>query len=504
MKKIVGLVVILAALVLGGYYAMGVVTEKTLKKNIVMINQSSGLLVDVDHYDRGWFTSSALLNWQLHTPEHKIKDQNGQEVTVSAHDYHLQMPLSIHHGPVIYADSHVKFALGYAHSDLTLPKEYADKLSSMVTKASVMPQLKLTIYVTYLNKTHIQLDSPPFKLIGTEGNNQFEIVGMKSDVNISSGLETVDGNLAIDGASFIKNQMKALLGKVTSDYKLHRTDTGLYLGEASLSLPSLVITENAQQVFALDKFDAHSKSDITAGLFESHFNVSLAKMMAQGKVYGPAVLEMSLTNLDAEVLAKINDDLNQMQQAQSIERQQALFTLLPQLPKLLGKGAHFEISKLSVVLPAGTIEGNLTLSLPKGDAGNPFQLMQKIQGHGQVKIPVAVMKSFVKAAVKQKLLSQPTLQQAMVKQIQQNDEQAKANSTSSKEASEPALGGENKPLTPAEAELEATRQTDSRLAAMVQAGLLSLKGADYVIDVNLTQGQLSINDQPFNPAMMQF
>ncbi len=47
-------------------------------------------------------------------------------------------------------------------------------------------------------------------------------------------------------------------------------------------------------------------------------------------------------------------------------------------------------------------------------------------------------------------------------------------------------------------------QADQKLSTMVQNGLLILKGTDYVIDVNLQQGQLTINDKPFNPAMMQY
>ena len=47
MKKLIGLVVIIAALVLGGYYGMGLVTERTLKKNVAIINQSNCLFVDV-------------------------------------------------------------------------------------------------------------------------------------------------------------------------------------------------------------------------------------------------------------------------------------------------------------------------------------------------------------------------------------------------------------------------------------------------------------------------
>ena len=59
-------------------------------------------------------------------------------------------------------------------------------------------------------------------------------------------------------------------------------------------------------------------------------------------------------------------------------------------------------------------------------------------------------------------------------------------------------------MTAADVELQATEQTDRKLSTLVQAGLLSVQGTEYVIELNLQQGQLSVNGKPFNPAMMQF
>ena len=44
MKKLAGLIIILAVLILGGYYGMGVLTEKTIKKDIAIINQSNRIV----------------------------------------------------------------------------------------------------------------------------------------------------------------------------------------------------------------------------------------------------------------------------------------------------------------------------------------------------------------------------------------------------------------------------------------------------------------------------
>ncbi len=528
MKKIIGLVVIIAALVLGSYYGMGLVTERTLKKTIEVVNQSNGIFVDIERYDRKWFTSTAVLNWRLHVPERIIKGDNGQTTTVPAKDYTLQMPLAIYHGPVIFADGSVRFGLGYAHSDLAMPSTYADKFNNMFTGESIQPHLNVNLFVNYLNNTRLHIGVPSFKLITKQGGDQFEWLGMDTDLGVSSNLKKLDGKVEVTGISLKKNQMQALLGKVDSDYDLHQTDAGIYLGEANLSLPSLVVTENTQKIVEVNDFALHSKSDIEGGLFNSYFKTSVDKVMAHGKTYGPGLLEMSLKNLDAEALADINQQANRMQQGSDSERQQALIAMLPQLPKLFGKGAQFEISKLSFVLPQGAVEGNLLVSLPKGDTGNPFQLVQKVQGHAAFKMPVEMVKNLVMVSVKQKLLSQSTVQQAMIEQMKTNEAAQTTEAPVPAEAATPATApgapapasattqsadGAIQPndaptaqpaMTVAEIEQQATVQTTQKLADLVNSGLLSMQGTEYVIELNLTQGQLTVNGKPFSPAMMQF
>jgi uncharacterized protein YdgA (DUF945 family) len=520
MKKIIGLVIVLAALVLGGYYATGLITERTIKKNIAVINQSNGLLVEVKKYDRGWYTSTALLNWHLHIPPRESKNAEGQVTTIPAQDYSIDMPLTIYHGPIIFSDKGVKFGLGYAHTDLTMPEPYADKFSTVFTENSTKPVLSLSLFVNYLNTSRLHIGLPNFKLISKDSGSQFEWNGMDSHISISSNLRSIDGGLTLDGATLSKNNIKATLGKVDTDYDLHETDAGLYLGEANLSIPSFVITENNQTLLSVEEFDANSSSDVEGDLFNTHFKTSLTKILARGKTYGPATLEMSIKNLDAKVLAEINTKLNQMQQGTDNARQQALIALIPSLPKLFSKGAQFEVSKLSFVVPEGDIEGNLLISLPKGDAGNPFQLIQKVEGHGKLTVPASVLKSLMVTSLKHKLISeQPSIQQAMIQQLKQHDAGAvqksnppaenpaqAANGAQTTNASLPATtqGTEQKSLTVAEIEQQAIAQADQKLATMLKTGLITSQDNNYVIEVNLTQGQLSVNGKPFTTEMTQF
>lgn len=526
MKKIIGLVVIIAALLLGSYYGMGFITERTIKKNMVVINQSNGLKVKIASYDRGWFTSKAVFDWHIHLPERQVKDDNGHVSTVAAQDYDLDMPLMIYHGPIIYSDQGIKFGFGFAHSEVKLPKVYDEQFSTTFTSDSIKPEVDLSLFVDYFNKSQIHVGVPTFKLISKEGGDQFQWNGLNSDISITSNLNKIDGHLDLEGGVFTKNNAKATLSQVTSQYDLYQNDLGLYLGQANLSMSAFQISDQDQALLDIEQINLQTSSDVTNGLFNSHLKTTLNKMTSQGKTYGPATLEVSLDNIDAQVLADINVQANKMQQGNGAERQQALLALLPQLPKLVNKGAKLEISTLNIVVPEGDIAGSLSLSFPEGDTSNPLQLMQKLQGQAKLKVPASVLQAFMLNVAKQHLLTEPSLQDAMVQQMKANNEvqAATAPAPDKKPASDTSVNTkaakpetastpqqpaevsqpQAKTLTPAELDQQATVLRDQKLAKLIQIGLVTLQGNEYVVELSLQAGQLTVNGKAFTPEMMQF
>ncbi|KTD07412.1 YdgA family protein [Legionella jamestowniensis] len=492
MKKFIGLVVILAVLVLGSYYGMGYLTEQKVKESLNFVNRSNGLAATIVEYDRGWFTSKAKFDWRVHVPEQTIQN-NGQTQTIPAKDYKIQMPVTIYHGPVIFSEQGVKFGLGYAHTNLTMPAEYAEQFNSLFTNQSTQPNVVINFFVNYLGNSSIDMSVPAFKLFAKDGNATFEWMGMSTSTNVSSDHDKVGGNITIEGLTFKKDQVNTKMSAVTSEYNLHRTDTGLFLGDASLSFPSFVVMDSDKKLFELGQFDIHSDSDIEDGLFSSHVKTSVEKIVANGKTYGPGSLEVAIRNLDADALAKLNQQAQQVQQGTDAERQRAMLAMLPELPKLFSKGAEFEVTEMNFVMPQGTVEGNLMISLPKGEMGNPFELIQKIQGNGKLKMPAVVVKELVTESIKQKMMSpqqpQQNGQQNLAQQIQPQ---------SNPDASAQAAAGSS------DISQQAVALADKQLATLVQNGVLAQQGTDYVIEVSLNQGQFMINGKPYRPEMMKF
>ncbi|KTD64668.1 YdgA family protein [Legionella spiritensis] len=482
MKKITGLVVILAVLVLGGYYGMGVITERTVKNNLDVVNKTNGLFADVVEYDRGWFKSQASLDWRLHVPEHMAKTPDGQNKMEPAQNYQMQMPLTIYHGPFIFADNGLKFGLGYAQTNFDLPAKYSEQFNALFTAESTKPTLDVSLLVNYFNTSKITMSVPQFKLIAKQGG-QFDWMGMDSHVNVSSSMNEISGNFTIDGMRFAKDQQTADIGSISSNYNMHRTDKGLYLGDASISLPSIMIKKQDQVLFELQDFNAQTDSDISGGLLNSNFKSSIDKIVVNGKTYGPGMFAMSIRNLDADALVRINELASKAQQGTDIEKQQAMLAIMPELPKLLSRGAVFEVSDMNFNMPEGTIEGNVKISLPESNVSNPFEMMQKIQGNGKLKVPAPVLKQIIAESVKQKVMK-TAMQQAM-------------QASSDPSNAQPVTLDQNLASQVAE-------QTDKQINAMVQSGVLVENGKDYVVEITLNQGKLTVNGQAFNPAMLKF
>jgi uncharacterized protein YdgA (DUF945 family) len=321
---------------------------------------------------------------------------------------------------------------------------------------------------------------------------------MSSQVRVSSGLGYINGDIEIDGVDFTKGKSSIVIDKINSQYSLHEAEYGLYAGHANFSLPLLTVKENDKKMFEIKQFNIDSKSIIKDGLFSTHLEASLDNLYAENESYGPADIKLAIRDLDAKTLATINEQAGQMQGVSEKERQQILFAMLPELPVLLGKGAELEVSKLSIVMPEGEIKGSMFINLPKLDKANPLQLIHKIQGKADLQLPEKIIKGLLKETSRQQLLQQTTLEVALVKQMQNNNEQI--NNTDENQNNQPAT----RPMTAVELDQKAQAQAEEKLSALVDAGALQNQGDKYVIKASLADGQLTINGKPFNPAMIQF
>ncbi|MDF1646445.1 MAG: YdgA family protein [Legionellaceae bacterium] len=509
MKKLLGITVLLIVVLLGAYFSTGLITERTLKKNLKTLNQANGLAVDLVGYHRGLFKSTADVTWRMQLPEKVVKNDDGHSLVVPPKTYTFDMPLTVYHGPILIKNNRVRFGLGAARGELSLPDAYASEFSDMFSEQSTKPILGINLFVTYLNKTHLEVDLPAFQLLTKQGKNQFEWLGMNSDLRFSPEGSRLQGHFALDGLRLVGQKFRVILNKVSSAYDVHKAKNGLFLGEASLNLPVLQVADKQQTEFALKQLELNSKSILKEDLFDSSFSAAFATLVSRDKTYGPAKFEVAIKKLDANVLAELNQRINQLQQADTMggQTQQLLLSLLPDLPKLLGKGAIFEVSTLKMGLPEGAIDGSIQIVFPlQSEKMSPLQVLPKISGEGHLNVPAPFLKSLLVRSFKQQLIRAHE-ETSTKKQDNQQGPDKKPLSPSILNAETKDADEQNNtaaPVTLAEIDQQAVHHADQKLADLMQMGALQAKGADYVLELKLSSGRLLVNGHPFHSGMLSF
>lgn len=468
MKKWTGGLISLVILILITYYVMGLVLESTLNKNLNSIPKTSILNIHLDKYQRGWFSSQAILAIQMHIPEQTTTDKNGVSKLQQPIDFNINFPLIINHGPIIFTDYGVRFGMGHV---------------------TTRPQTHYSAFVNYLNTTYFKYTFPSFDFKAKSESDEFQFswLGLSSLLGVSSNLNKLNGNFILYGLNGSANHFLFNLGEVFQDFKLTHTIDGLWIGQTHFSISSMVIKEN-EKLFDLEALDLALSSDIAGGTLNFNSDFSLKKLVVADKTYGPGILKIRLKNLDPAVMANINkQEWNLLQN--NPDSNLAMLGLLSELPKLLAQGPELEVSEMSFSLPEGIIIGNFKITLPKDNIKDTNQLLQKIHGEGQLKASIPVVRKLLVASIKDDLEKQAK------KTVQMNP------ATPDSITVLPSIS------TPApvstDVNAEAQKNADKFIQDCINKGILKVDGNDYIVLFKLENQTFTVNGQRFTPDMLQ-
>lgn len=487
MKKWIGLSIALVVL-LGSYYGMGIGTEKALKKNIDVLNQSNDAVVTLQHYQRGWFRSHAELQWTIKIPQSAAEKMARRTVMVQHKDFTLRIPIEIYHGPIVFTDSGLRLGLGYANAKMPFSAIHHD-LQVNYNLQTERPECLVTILVDYFNQTHIQLQVPGFKLTAKQSDTRFRWLGLHADVVVAKNKHDLQGNLDLKGISWFEGGLEGVVGSVQSHYDMRLGRDNLYLGTAQLMMPSLVLIKNQKSLARISDVTLSSNSDVQNGLFNSSLSAHLKQVALGDKIYSGCILELAFQNLDPNILARMNRKLNQAQKAAN-NRQRIFLSMIPDLPALLSKGAQLKVVNFEINLPEGHVKADLSIALPNQNMTNPLQLIQNIHGDSHLKLAAPVLNHWLQEAVRQKMMV--GMQGQALPQVAQ---QPPVLSTTT----------QTSPGMPVNSAGVLDAQIAEKVAQKIQEwsnmGVLVQSGSDYTLVFKWTQGKLFINGHPFSPAL---
>lgn len=482
MKKILSIILFVVVLLLASYYGMGLLTERSIKHTVNVLQTMNKIDLKLVDYHRGFFCSQAKLNWTFHVPPREVPNPNGGMKTISGMDYVIPVPLSIHHGPMIFTGHGVKFALGNAESRLTIPKTYLEHLKPYFSASSSLPVVNLSLLAHFSDYVTLNVDIPSFQLMMLAKRTQFDWSGLNSTTVLSFDLGKMNGSSVLDGVQLSQSSTQIKLGKVKSGYELHMTVIGLYEGSASIGLSNVTVTADGRPQMNLSGLDVETDSTVKSGLWHSHFKGEVKQILLEDQHYGPGVIEIFVKNLDAAVLVRMQEQLKSLQTASIKARQKALWSLIPEMPRLFAKGAAISIPTFRFVMPEGELSGNMNIALPEGELRNPFQIVAQVVGSAHLQMPAVLVQEMMADVVRQKLQAP----------------QPPADVTSSPEAAPVAV------IQGEALEQQAKALAQKQLTSLTDSGVLVLNGKAYVLDLTLEKGHIAINGKPFTPSMFEF
>ncbi|KTC91763.1 YdgA family protein [Legionella cincinnatiensis] len=467
MKKWLGFLVSLVVLILITYDLMGLMVKNTLSNIINIMPQNSIMSVQIDKFQHGWFSSKALWVFKMHIPAQTITDKKGISQTEPPLDLEMTLPITIKHGPVFFTNDGIYFGMG---------------------AITTQPETHYRAFINYLNQIIIKYNLPSFgmhtKTVPNNDELQFNWMGLSALLRLSSNIDNLDSSLKFYGIDGSTNNTVFKIGLITHTFNSKRIQEWLWVGQSHFNISSISVTSNSQNILDLKEFDFILSSDITNETLDFDYKLSLQKLLANNQNYSPAIVKLSLKNLDPEVMAKLNKQIFNM--TQNSDPHLVASSIATELPKLLSKGPVLELSEMTINLPEGKIVGHFKISLPQTEEINDLsKAMQQVQGQGYFKAPITIVKELITSSIKSKLKGN------------QQTEQTSQNPTTLPQSST------NPTSIATDLDEEAKNQANQILQNLVEKGFLKIKDKEYILQFKLENQKIIVNGKLFTPDMLR-
>jgi uncharacterized protein YdgA (DUF945 family) len=326
--------------------------------------------------ERGVFASTATATVELSRPGLAA---GGQTADGSAESgaIRITMRSTIKHGPL---PGLTRIAAASVHTELSI-----DNPSIILTKLyGDKPPLTIDTVLGFFGAGHQDIRSPAVDVV-LDDQTHVRLGGLAIGNDFQPGMTAykLSGSLpylkidAADGRGSIDLGTVALQGDqhVISDDKPR-----MYAGPIELTATKLAVQGPDGKAFAAEGVRVATDVSHQDAFIDASISYGFQSLTVANKSFGPSRLDVSLRHLDAKLLADFNRAYMKLVsdpdfQRQVDKRQAAVFKTLTQpLMAILGKSPEFRVDKLEVALPAGKINGNLSVRLPADKIGSLVQV----------------------------------------------------------------------------------------------------------------------------------
>lgn len=446
MKKLgIGIAAAVAVLVAGGA-ATGYIVGNNIEAGFATAaNEWSKppLLVQVQDYQKGIFSSTAQTLWTVDTGEEKLQ---------------FTAQHAINHGPLPIA--HLAEIVSTFAISPDAPPEW---VVAFKDKAPLVWKSK----VGWSKNTQNEVTSPAFN--GEFGGDKLAFGGFKSDFEMSSDFSRIKGDASMPslllqstpGEEDEGQASEMLMSGNTMRFDMHQpTGHEFMVGSIEWALASLKITpKSGEDPAELKDLKLVGDTQLAGESVNSSINGTVKSFVQKDHKIDDMVLDMTLNNLDAGWLNQFTKESQKIQG----DPQAMQMLLLQGMQQLLARKPELEFKRISWRTAEGTAEMAASLAY-QGDASKQINPMMDLKAQLSLDMPKPVLQSLYASKVRETYLL------------------------------------ENEGSDIDEKQLASTVQEDvnARLSGLVQAGLLVENGDRMSSKLQWEQGQLQANGKPLD------
>jgi uncharacterized protein YdgA (DUF945 family) len=387
-KGIVVLLVLLAVVVLVSPAIVGRLAERSMDENLNWAASESGdLTVTSQHFARGWFSSEG---------QHRIELQEGDVFDA------LQVlagPMAAEDVPVLVINTRLDHGL--------IP------LASMGRdKGSLSPGLGSAISTLQIELPDGQIIDVPgtiFSKVALGGNlhsnyvlaagsrEAGEVSGSWGGIDVDVTTDPASGEIAfqgsIDSFAFTSDKETVSLDTLRFEGRQAPTRFGVSVGDLDVSLGGLSIGGSMGDGTRLSELEVQGSSSLHGDRIRAG---GRASMKLDGLPLGALSyrMEFSLDDVDAAALGALQDKVSGL--GSDPDPMAAYATVESDARALFAAGFDFDIDRLDVTLPQGTMTTVMKFRFAKGDPASFdwSSLLLNTEGSIDLSVPAALIETF--------------------------------------------------------------------------------------------------------------
>ncbi|MDR9501429.1 MAG: YdgA family protein [Desulfurivibrionaceae bacterium] len=458
MKKVLILITVLIFLFLGAYAACSFLAQRQYALAVTEMEKNFPGQID-SSYEQGLFSSQLVI---------RLKMATGEAHPAMPETITSRISQTIHHGPFIFrapppGGSRFRPVQFTAHGTLEIEPFIANE-PPLIAQIRQLAATDINVHAPLMGRTRVSFRGTPRQESWGVGSESFSLAwqGFTATLFLEDrNLRTYDLDLELPGVAIQGQGARALvLDEMRFQATMEEGSNHLSLGTMLISLQKLeVIPGNrAEEKIIMAGLQGRLTSSAENGLLRIEEEITLDHLLLAGQQYGPANLQISLANLDAQTVAQLSKEFQALQMQEGNEAM-ARDILSSHVPALLAKSPEIRLNDFSLATPAGACEASARLAFDgEGEmSSNPLLLLGRLSAEAALTADEGFLAVQTKKIIKQRLCGQ-----------------------------HPAP----------DCDQEAARAGSKQLQDLTEQGILVLKGGKYTLKASFKNGQALLNGQP--------